>query len=192
MPCRLKYICLQYLHCQKEITVWTLGICQLCNIPCNCTFALQAYQFTCHAQCYCQTAVLLDDVKTGGKCYGVRAISKSAQLAMQQIDLRCSDFIPLCRLQQCIIYIAIPAGAVYMQSQHEMQCRLPRTYLAHHELESIVVIIVTIIRKASPHYAEGTQPHRSLACTAVLPAGSIVWFLPETAPRRIQRMFPSW
>ncbi len=79
-------LCLQYLHCQKESTVWTQGACQpMCNILCNCTFALQACWVACHTQRYGQTALLLDEFNTGENllwCQSYQQVSTACHAAI--------------------------------------------------------------------------------------------------------------
>jgi hypothetical protein len=79
-------LCLQYLHCQKESTVWTQGACQpMCNILCNCTFALQACWVACHTQRYGQTALLLDEFNTGENllwCQSSQQVSTACHAAI--------------------------------------------------------------------------------------------------------------
>jgi len=96
---------LKYLHCHKEFHCvdghqeYVNPGTHFATVPLDYN---PAKLHAMHSATFRRQFCLMMEQK-GTKCYSVRASSKSVQLAMQQINSSCSDFIPVLRLQQCVI-----------------------------------------------------------------------------------------
>ena len=104
MPCRPKDV-VDNLHCHKKFYCvdghqeYVNPGTHFATVPLDYN---PAKLHAMHSATFRRQFCLMMEQK-GTKCYSVRASSKSVQLAMQQINSSCSDFIPVLRLQQCVI-----------------------------------------------------------------------------------------